>query len=93
MRSDARKRTLADIQSEADKHGYHKDLRAWVDNNSGAARVANTITDVRLAEIRALANQLLADADTTHPDTYLRGHATGTTDTAQAILNALGDDQ
>jgi hypothetical protein len=87
MRGDARKR-LADLQAEAD-NGFHHGIRAWVDNNSGAARVIQAIDP--LAEIRTLAHQLLEDADTTHRDPFLRGCATGTTDTAQAILNTLGD--
>jgi hypothetical protein len=45
------------------------------------------------SELRMLAHQLLADADTQHPDPFLRGCATGTTDTAQAILNTLGGGQ
>jgi hypothetical protein len=123
MRSDARKK-LADLQAEAD-NGFHYGIRAWVDNNSGAARVIAAIDRLeqrdeilaqrdalRLGEAECLlrmvteardraerqaeaaetlAHQLLADADTTHRDPFLRGCATGTTDTAQAILERLGD--
>lgn len=37
---------LAKLQAEAGKHGFHKDLRAWVDDNSGVARVLRAMEPV-----------------------------------------------
>jgi hypothetical protein len=30
---------LRQLQAEAEKSGFHKELRAWVDDHSGTARV------------------------------------------------------
>ncbi len=97
MRSDARKK-LADRRAHAldvlATNPYYEEreearrILAACDAHQG---VCPEPIQLLRSELRMLAHQLIEDADTQHPDEYLRGVAVGQRDAARAILNTLGD--